>query len=133
MAGMPELYKSLSTSLNNPLFSYVSGSPFQLYPFVEPFIRENYPAGPKFLRNLTVFDIPNLIDTLTDEDSTLKFKTATIDRLVGLYPQKKFLMIGDSTEKDPETYAGAFKTYGADKVQCIWIREVEGADNTAER
>ncbi|KAH8829189.1 hypothetical protein DL96DRAFT_1597088 [Flagelloscypha sp. PMI_526] len=133
VGGMPELYKGFVQSLDNPLFSYVSGSPYQLIPFVQSFIQDNYPDGPKFLRNLTVFDIPNLIETLTDEFNTFNHKLATIDRLMGLYPQKKFLMIGDSTEKDPETYAEAFRKYGGDRVQCIWIREVDGAENSAER
>ncbi|KAH7100002.1 hypothetical protein BKA62DRAFT_707946 [Auriculariales sp. MPI-PUGE-AT-0066] len=97
VAGMPELYASLKTSLNDPLFSYISGSPFQL-----------------------------------DKLNTYKHKVATIDRLVNLYPQKKFLMIGDSTEQDPEVYAEAFKRH-ATSVQCIWIRLVDGADNSKER
>jgi phosphatidate phosphatase APP1 len=30
-----------------------------------------------------------------------------IDRIQGMYPGKKFLTVGDSTQKDPETYGEA--------------------------
>ncbi|KAH7097541.1 hypothetical protein BKA62DRAFT_833147 [Auriculariales sp. MPI-PUGE-AT-0066] len=132
VAGMPALYASLQTSLNQPLFSYISGSPFHLFPFLDEFIGNTYPDGPKFLRNLTIFDLPKLVETLTDKQNTFKHKTAVIDRLVDLYPKKKFVMIGDSTEQDPEIYAAAFARHPA-SVQCIWVRVVDGADNAAER
>ncbi|RDB19745.1 Phosphatidate phosphatase APP1 [Hypsizygus marmoreus] len=133
VAGMPELYASLAQSLNSPQFIYVSGSPFQLYPFLNEFIDTTYSAskGPIFLQNLTLVDIPSLLD-FASSDGVFEYKVAMVDRIHGMYPGKKFLTVGDSTQMDPETYGEAFRKYG-DFIACIWIRRVEGADNNDAR
>ncbi|KAF7332304.1 DUF2183 domain-containing protein [Mycena kentingensis (nom. inval.)] len=132
VAGMPELYASLAKSLNDPAFFYITGSPFQLYPFLRGFIQDSYPAsrGPIFPKNLTFSDLPDFL--ASDGQSTFNFKSEIIDRIHGIYPGKTFLTIGDSTEKDPEIYGAAIRKYG-DFIACAWIRQVEGANNTAER
>lgn len=107
VAGMPDLYASLARSIQ-PQFIYVSGSPFQLYPFLRDFIDTTYSAskGPIFLQNLTLADVPKVVDFVSN-GNVLEYKVAMIDRIKGMYPNKKFLCIGDSTQKDPETYAEA--------------------------
>ncbi|TFK75717.1 hypothetical protein BDN72DRAFT_757269 [Pluteus cervinus] len=134
VAGMPQLYASLTKSLHNPAFFYISGSPFQLYPFLHDFIGTTYSAsrGPIFLQNLTLIDIPALID-FTKVDGIQVYKDQMIDRIRGMYPHKKYLMIGDSTQRDPESYGDAFRKYGGDTISCIWIRLVDGANNTDAR
>jgi len=131
--GMPELYASLVKSLDDPQFIYVSGSPFQLYPFLNDFIGTTYPTskGPIFLQNLTLVDIPSILD-LAKSNGVQEYKVSMIDRIHGMYPNKKFLAVGDSTQRDPETYAEAFNKY-KDFITCIWIRRFEGADNSDER
>lgn len=106
--GMPALYSSLAKSLNDPQFIYVSGSPFQLYPFLNDFIDTTYSAskGPILLQNLTLIDIPGLLD-FAASNGVQEYKVSMIDRIHGMYPNKKFLAVGDSTQKDPETYAEA--------------------------
>jgi len=108
VTGMPELYKSLVTSLNQPQFVYVTGTPYQFYPFLNNFIDTTYAAskGPILSQNLTIVDIPEAIKFLTSNgEQTQKFKVDMINRLQGMYPSKKWLAIGDSTQKDPEVYA----------------------------
>jgi len=105
--GMPELYASLATSLNKPQFVYVSGSPYQFYPFLNNFIDTAYNAsrGPILTNNLTLLDIPEAIDFLTNNsEETQTFKLSIVDRLQGMYPNKQWLAIGDSTQRDPEVY-----------------------------
>ncbi|KAJ3565246.1 hypothetical protein NP233_g7750 [Leucocoprinus birnbaumii] len=128
----PALLKA--TFLDDPVpFIYVSGSPFQLYPFLRGFVDSAYSAsnGPIFLRNLTLVDIPEVVDFVSG-GNVFDYKLSMIDRIKGMYPSKKFLCIGDSTEKDPETYGEAFRKYG-DAISCAWIRRVDGANNTEER
>ncbi|KAH0585184.1 hypothetical protein H2248_008439 [Termitomyces sp. 'cryptogamus'] len=134
VTGMPELYASLATSLSSPQFIYISGSPFQLYPFLHDFISTAFPAnkGPILLQNLTVINISQLLE-FAGNDGIFEYKLSQIDHIHGMYPNKKFLAIGDSTQKDPETYDAAFNRYGGDFITCIWIRSVDGADNTAAR
>ncbi|KAF8351920.1 hypothetical protein F5887DRAFT_1068303 [Amanita rubescens] len=128
--GMPELYASLARSLS-PHFFYVSGSMLQIYPFIHDFIDTTYSSskGPLFLRNLTdIHDIVNFMES----DGIFEYKSAIIDQIKGMYPNKKFLVVGDSTQKDPETYGEAYRKYG-DSIMCAWIRKVDGANNTAAR
>ncbi|KIY70255.1 hypothetical protein CYLTODRAFT_348076 [Cylindrobasidium torrendii FP15055 ss-10] len=135
VAGMPELYSSLASSLSSPNFIYITGSPYQLYPFLRDFIDTSYSEtpGPIFAKNLTLSDLGDLSSFLFDSNSTFDFKTSQIARVHEMYPNKKFLTVGDSTEKDPETYGEAFRTFGADFIQCIWIRAVDKADNSDKR
>ncbi|GLB39808.1 putative uncharacterized conserved protein (DUF2183) [Lyophyllum shimeji] len=133
VAGMPELYASLAKSLNSPQFIYISGSPFQLYPFLHKFIHTTYSAskGPILLQNLR-----NGIRGLADfagGGGVQRYKISMIERVHQMYPKKKFLAVGDSTQQDPETYAEAFRKFGGNFILCIWIRQVDGADNTAQR
>ncbi|KAK7685182.1 hypothetical protein QCA50_011545 [Cerrena zonata] len=134
VAGMPELYASLAKSLNSPQFIYVSGSPMQFYPFLHDFINTQFSAsaGPIITKNLTIADISGLVNLLTDKSDTLNYKVGIIDQIHGMYPGKKFLTVGDSTQSDPEVYATAFKKYG-NFIQCIWIHKVDGADNSDTR
>lgn len=108
VAGMPELYASLAKSLNDPQFVYVSGSPFQLYPFLKNFIDTTFSAskGPILLQNLTLIDIPGVLD-FANSNGVQEYKVSMIERINGMYPNKKFLAVGDSTQKDPETYGEA--------------------------
>ncbi|PFH50838.1 hypothetical protein AMATHDRAFT_3575 [Amanita thiersii Skay4041] len=131
--GMPELYASLSKSLDSPPFVYISGSMVQLYPFLRGFINSAYSEsnGAIFLQNFTFVDITSVISFLAGGD-ILDYKLSVIDNIHGMYPNKKFLAVGDSTQKDPETYAKAFLKY-SDFISCTWIRLVDGANNTAER
>ncbi|KAL0572548.1 hypothetical protein V5O48_009405 [Marasmius crinis-equi] len=134
--GMPELYKSLATSLSKPQFIYISGSPYQLYPFLREFVATSFPdsRGPLFLRNLTITDLDLILDSFSeDANKKLEYKLSQIARVQAMYPSKSFLSIGDSTEKDPEIYGQAFKTHGGDFIRCIWIHVVDGADNSDAR
>ncbi|KAJ3515611.1 hypothetical protein NLJ89_g1647 [Agrocybe chaxingu] len=130
--GMPEVYASLAKSLKQPQFVYVSGSPYQLYPFLNSFIDTSYAAskGPILLKNLTAVDPVQVVKFITGSN-TQAYKVMQIDRLRAMYPAKKWLMVGDSTEKDPEVYAEAFKK--GVNVACIWIRNVDGSANTPAR
>ncbi|KAL0946118.1 hypothetical protein HGRIS_012383 [Hohenbuehelia grisea] len=137
VAGMPEVYASLKKSLTTsspPTFVYVSGSPFQLYPFLRSFISDKFSEskGPILLQNLTITDIPSVIN-FANSDGIQAYKLSMIERLHGFYSKKKFLTIGDSTQKDPETYGDAFRKFGGDFVACIWIRKVDGGDNSDQR
>jgi len=129
--GMPEIYAGLKESLGQPPFFYVSGSPFQLYPALQPFVNAHYPGGPLLMKNLTVS--LDSLQNFIDPSATQTFKLSMIARINSFYPKKNFVLIGDSTEKDPETYGEAFRTHGGTFVQCIWIRQVDGAQNTEDR
>ncbi|KAF9026004.1 hypothetical protein BDZ89DRAFT_1067846 [Hymenopellis radicata] len=115
VAGMPELYASLASSLDDPDFIYLTGTPWQFYPFVRNFIQSTF----------SVFTDLLTLDTYT-------FKIEQITRIHSMYPDKTFLVVGDSGQTDPEVYGEMYRTYG-DFIACIWIRQLEGTNTTTER
>ena len=112
VAGIPQLYASLARSLGDPQFVYISASPFQLYPFLNNFIDTTYAAskGPVLLQNVTMSNPTAVINFLTSQQKIFEYKVSQIGRLQIMYPNKKWLAIGDSTQKDPETYGEACVT-----------------------
>ncbi|KAK0224214.1 hypothetical protein IW262DRAFT_1459269 [Armillaria fumosa] len=134
VAGMPDLYASLAQTLNDPPFIYITGAPYQLFPFVRDFLATSFAKsrGPIFSQNVTLEDVTQVINVLSNPNDLLDYKLSQIDQVHGIYPNKAFLTVGDSTQSDPEVYAEAYRKYG-DFIQCIWIRRVDGANNSNER
>ncbi|KAK6507577.1 hypothetical protein TWF481_006004 [Arthrobotrys musiformis] len=129
--GMPQLYDMLDAKLN-PAWFYLTGSPYQLYPTLRQFIIDGYPTGPLLMKNLTFTNIKDTIEYISKEETLGGYKVEQLEKLQGYYPEKKFITIGDSTQYDPEAYAEFARRY-PDVVQCIWIRKVDGADNSHQR
>ena len=55
--------------------------------------------------------------------SSVKYKISTVSGLLERYPQRKFILIGDSGENDPEVYLDIALKY-RQQVTDILIREV---------
>ncbi|SEJ25353.1 MULTISPECIES: App1 family protein [unclassified Variovorax] len=109
-------------------FHYVSASPIQLYPPLSDFIRSaGFPAGSMHLRESTTWRtlVPG------DEDSRTH-KLGVIERLLAEFPQRRFVLVGDSGEADPEIYAQAFRAH-PQRIDAIVIRDVTGEDRRADR
>ncbi|KIK66844.1 hypothetical protein GYMLUDRAFT_156948, partial [Collybiopsis luxurians FD-317 M1] len=114
VSGMPELYASLAQSLTfkgiKLHFMYLSGSPFQLFPFLSSFLESKYPTtnGPILLRPFSIMNPKFLFDLLWTGPSADKgkvdYKVSQIERVHKMYPQKSFLFIGDLGEQDAEAY-----------------------------
>jgi phosphatidate phosphatase APP1 len=47
--------------------------------------------------------------------------------LIRSFPNKKFILVGDSGQKDPETYISIAKEF-RDQVDKIFIREIPGKE-----
>ena len=127
--GMAELYRRIDEEFD-PAFYYLSASPWQLLPYFDRFLEASeFPAGPIHLRALQVADITSVIDFI---DGSADYKNASFDELLSDFPDRDFLLVGDSTQHDPEVY-GRLARQHPDQIRAIWIRKVEGADNTDAR
>lgn len=115
--GMPEFYQQLS--LAGACFHYVSASPWQLYPSLAPFLDKYFPFGCLSQRHFYVGD-KSFVRFFR---SSVKYKTDTVSSLIERYPQRKFILIGDSGENDPEVYLDIAGKY-QQQVTGIFIREV---------
>jgi phosphatidate phosphatase APP1 len=108
--GAAELYRDLAAD-SNPVF-YVSSSPWNLHSFLLAFIRHReFPRGPVLLRDLL------------GSSAGREQKHGRIQEVLDLHPQLRFVLLGDSGEKDPEIYA-AIARQNAGRIIAIYIREV---------
>ena len=108
--GASELYVDLAAG-TNPVF-YISSSPWNLHSFLVAFIRHHgFPLGPVLLRDL--------LGTVAGREQ----KAGRIQEVLDLHPQLRFVLIGDSGEKDPEIYAAAARA-NPGRILAIYIREV---------
>lgn len=115
--GMPEFYQKLLHQ--GAMFHYVSASPWQLYPSLAPFLDKYFPFGCLAQRHFYIGD-KSFIDFFL---SSMDYKIETVSRLLTRFPQRKFILIGDSGEKDPEVYLAVAKRFKS-QVLKILIREV---------
>lgn len=108
--GAAELYRDLAAGIN-PVF-YVSSSPWNLHSFLVAFIRHRqFPRGPLLLRDL--------LGTSAGREQ----KHGRIQEVLDLHPQLRFVLLGDSGEKDPEIYAAVARE-NPERIVAIYIREV---------
>jgi len=110
-------------------FHYVSGSPWQLYEPLAEFIRTNgYPAGTFHLKEFRWKDqsFRNLFA------SPEAYKTGVIGPLLKRCPQRRFVLVGDSGERDPEIYGQLARDHPG-RIVRIFIREVGDQASDAPR
>jgi phosphatidate phosphatase APP1 len=58
--------------------------------------------------------------------TTSRYKTDRLEKIHGWLPKRKTILIGDSTQSDPESY-GAIYRANPDWVKAIYIRKVTDA------
>jgi phosphatidate phosphatase APP1 len=108
--GAPELYRDLAAG-TNPFF-YVSSSPWNMHAFLLAFLRHRgFPIGPLLLRDL-----------IGRREGPAR-KHERIEEVLATHPQLRFVLIGDSGEKDPEIYADIVRTHPG-RILAVYIREV---------
>ena len=111
--GAPELYRDLGRGRGgaNPFF-YVSSSPWNLHAFITEFLQHRgFPAGPVLLRDL--------LGTAAGREE----KHDRIREVLDLHPDLRFVLIGDSGERDPEIYADIVREHPG-RIIAVYIREV---------
>ncbi len=111
--GAAELYRDLGRGTNgaNPVF-YVSSSPWNLHAFITEFLRHrDFPPGPVLLRDL--------LGTAAGREE----KHDRIREVLELHPDLRFVLIGDSGERDPEIYADIVREHPG-RILAVYIREV---------
>jgi hypothetical protein len=127
--GMPQLYYHIQKQLN-PTWFYLSASPFNLYPFLRPFIHSIYPHGTLLLRENSWMDLAGLLKSFTT--GTQSYKVGRMERTHKWLPKRKVLCIGDSTQSDPEAYAEMYRKQRK-WIRAIFIRRVTDVANMEEK
>ena len=125
--GMAGLYRTWQT--NGAQFHYLSASPWQLYiPLAEFIGKAGFPAGTFHMKDFRVKD-STVLALLSDPEA---FKLTLIRPLFRQFPQRRFVLVGDSGEKDPEIYGQIAREFPK-QVQGIFIRDVTDENRAAER
>lgn len=115
--GMPQLYARWGAT--GGAFHYVSGSPWQLYLPLEKFRGQaGFPAGSWHLKHFRLTD-RSAIDFLR---SQTKYKTEVIKKIMADFPDRAFVLVGDTSEQDPEIYAAIAREYPGQALRVL-IRE----------
>ncbi len=119
--GVAAFYRALrggpSGSDNNPVF-YVSSSPWNIYDVISEFMElQDIPKGPLLLRD---WDLS--LGALSSARH-YEHKTVAIRNVMQLYPDMKFVLIGDTSQHDPEIYRQIVSEF-PERVSAIYIRDV---------
>jgi phosphatidate phosphatase APP1 len=119
--GIAALYKALSRR-KNPIF-YVSNAPWNLYPHVVELLDHNdIPRGPLLLRDSRLAERFVLSEP---GGELLVHKQRALRRLVEDHPGLSFILLGDSSRRDPLRYIEIAEAYPG-RVTAIYIRHVHG-------
>ncbi len=125
--GMAAVYRAWAT--NGASFHYVSASPWQLYEPLAEFTSTNrFPAGSWHMKQFRVKDST----FLALFDSPEAYQPGVIEPMLRQFPKRRFILVGDSGERDPEIY-GALARKFPEQVHRIFIRDVTGEDAKAAR
>ena len=119
--GMADLYKDWSK--RDASFHFVSSSPWQLYTPLQEFLDDGGFPWATFNLKAVRFRDETLFDLFKKGTET---KPALIKDILGRYPGRTFILVGDSGEQDPEVYATLLREY-PDQVSKVYIRNVTQA------
>jgi len=120
--GVAAFYRALhggaSGAEQNPVF-YVSSSPWNLYDLlVDFFDHQGIPAGPLTLRDW------DLNRRALGSGRLHRFKDAAIREIMSVYPELPVILLGDSSQQDPEIYRDVVREF-PERVLAIYIRDVK--------
>jgi phosphatidate phosphatase APP1 len=125
--GMADLYQRWAKE--GYAFHYVSAAPWQLYSPLRHFVVTNkFPDGSYHLKKMRVKD-QTFFNLFADP---VEYKLAILEPLFTQYPKRKFILVGDSGEKDPEIYGHLARRF-PERVEKIYIRDVTGEKRDAAR
>ena len=125
--GMADLYSAWEKQ--GVVFHYLSASPWQLFPPMSKFITTaGFPEGSFNLKNFRMKD-ETFFNLFSSQE---EYKKPIVENLLKKYPGRKFILIGDSGEEDPEIFA---KVARANPLQVlhIFIRNVTADSEQGER
>jgi phosphatidate phosphatase APP1 len=129
VAGMAELYaRTEAAAGGSTRFHYVSSSPHQLWPMLDTFLRDHgFPGGSVHLRMIDWRK-----EVFGEGSSSYEHKLTTISALMREFARRRYALVGDSGEKDPEIYGEIARQFPT-QVASIHIRDITGEPRDAPR
>jgi phosphatidate phosphatase APP1 len=122
---MADAYRRWAAS-SGAQFHYVSATPWQLYvPLAEFIGASTFPRGTFHLKDFRWHD-RTFFSLLAAPD---RFKVKTIEPLMKRLPHRRFVLVGDSGQKDPEIFGELARRYPR-QVRRIFIRNLGDSGQT---
>lgn len=127
--GMAALYKRWQNELGKSTqLHFLSGSPWQLFQPLSSFLRDSGFSEASW--HLRTVDLSKGLSGLSAPPE--EFKIPAITKILKDFPHRKFILVGDSGEKDPEIYAEIMRGF-PEQVHGVYIRNVTNEPQSAER
>jgi len=125
--GMAEVYRSWARS--GAVFHYVSASPWQLYGPLSEFVEtQGFPAGTFHLKPFRLKDASAIEFVTSQQDH----KNGAIEGILRDFPRRRFVLVGDSGEQDPEVYGAVARRHPSQIVRIL-IRRAPGPARAPDR
>ncbi len=125
--GMAEVYRRWA--VDDAAFHYVSSSPWQLFgPLADMLQATGFPDGTFHLRSFRLHH--HMLRRLLL--IRRRGKVANMHAILKTFPQRRFVLVGDSGERDPEIYGLLARKYPR-QVARVFIRELAGRSGHDER
>ncbi|CAE6422433.1 unnamed protein product [Rhizoctonia solani] len=116
---MPDVLKGWEQRVQGLHFHYLTTTPIKVTQFYESFIYANYPLGS--------FDIRPL--NLTTVDQIFQIRKVNLHRVFETFPQRKFVLLADTSNGDIMKQYPAMVTQFPGQVQCILLRNTSATDS----
>ncbi|KAK4545129.1 hypothetical protein LTR36_003680 [Oleoguttula mirabilis] len=115
---MPSIYANWSVSLPDTHFHYLTTTPEQVTRNYMQFIYATYPGGSFDTRPLNFSDV----------SATLSIRKFLLTKIFETFPQRKFILVADTSNSDVMKDYPAMATEFPDQVQCIFLRNTTATD-----
>ncbi|QRW05418.1 hypothetical protein RhiLY_04417 [Ceratobasidium sp. AG-Ba] len=115
---MPAVFAKWQNEVQGLHIHYLTTTPIKVTQFYEAFIYANYPLGS--------FDIRPL--NLTTVDQIFQVRKVNLDRVFETFPQRKFVLLADTSNRDIMKQYPAMATAFPGQVQCILLRNTSATD-----
>lgn len=113
------LQRGTKADVFNPVF-YVSNSEWNLYDLIYEFIQfHRIPKGPLLLREMAI----QVWRPWKMKKMNENHKSDAITKIFSMYSGMKFILIGDSGQRDPEVYLNIVREFPG-RVLAIYIRDI---------
>ncbi|KAI9683645.1 MAG: hypothetical protein M1829_004950 [Trizodia sp. TS-e1964] len=116
---MPSIYSNWSQALPDAHFHYLTTTPEQITPNYMSFIFNTYPLGSFDTRPLNFSDVA----------ATLSIRKFLLTKIFQTYPQRKFVLVADTSNSDVMRDYPAMVTDFPNQVQCIFLRNTSATDS----
>ncbi|OTB04055.1 hypothetical protein M426DRAFT_321153 [Hypoxylon sp. CI-4A] len=117
---MPDIYANWSSTIPNFHFHYLTTTPEQVTRNYMEFIYKTYPLGSFDTRPLNFSDV----------SATLSIRKALLDKIFQTFPQRKFVLVADTSNSDVmKDYPQLVRDYPG-QVQCIFLRNTTATDDS---